>query len=121
MLVIVERDGTSSVLTPSPAYSMTAPTLPEEPKRSSTLRMTSLAETPGRRRPVRFTWTTRGAVKWKAPPPMATATSSPPAPMAIMPRPPPVGVWESEPMSVLPGIPKRSRWSWWQMPLPARE
>ena len=35
--------------------------------------------------------------------------------------PPPVGVCESEPMSVLPGLPKRSRWSWWQMPLPGRE
>ena len=35
--------------------------------------------------------------------------------------PPPVGVCESEPMRVLPGFPKRSRWSWWQMPLPGRE
>ena len=34
---------------------------------------------------------------------MATATSSPPAPMASMPIPPPVGVWESEPRRVLPG------------------
>ena len=40
---------------------------------------------------------------------MATATSMPPAPMASMPSAPPVGVWLSEPMSVLPGLPKRSK------------
>ena len=38
-----------------------------------------------------------------------------------MPMPPPVGVWLSEPMSVLPGLPKRSSCTWWQMPLPGRE
>src|SRR3990170_229190 len=32
------------------------------------------------------------------------ATSSPPAPIAIIPIPPPVGVWESDPSSVLPGV-----------------
>ena len=52
---------------------------------------------------------------------MATATSMPPAPKASMPMPPPVGVWLSEPISVLPGTPKRSRCTWWQMPLPGRE
>ena len=49
---------------------------------------------------------------WYAPPPMATATSMPPAPKASMPSPPPVGVWLSEPISVLPGMPKRSRCTW---------
>ena len=34
---------------------------------------------------------------------MATATSSPPAPMPSMPMPPAVGVWLSEPMSVFSG------------------
>ena len=52
---------------------------------------------------------------------MATATSMPPAPKASMPMPPQVGVWLSEPMSVLPGLPKRSSCTWWQMPLPGRE
>ena len=41
--------------------------------------------------------------------------------MAIMPRPPQVGVWLSEPSSVLPGMAKRSKCTWWQMPLPGRE
>ena len=38
-----------------------------------------------------------------------TVTSKPPAPMASIPIPPPVGVWLSEPNKVLPGLPKRSR------------
>ena len=38
-------------------------------------------------------------------PAIASATSSPPAPIAIIPIPPPVGVWESEPSRVLPGTP----------------
>ena len=42
--------------------------------------------------PVSFTPKTFGIAKWKAPPPIATATSSPPAPIAIIPIPPPVGV-----------------------------
>ena len=42
-------------------------------------------------------------------PAIASATSSPPAPIAIMPMPPLVGVCESDPSSVFPGMPKRSR------------
>jgi len=52
-------------------------------------------------------------------PAMAHATSWPPTPMAIMPSAPAVGVWLSLPRSVLPGNPKRSRCTWWQMPRPA--
>jgi len=52
---------------------------------------------------------------------MAQATSSPPAPMASIPRAPHSGVWLSDPSSVSPGAPKVSRWTWWQMPLPGLE
>src|SRR5256885_459308 len=52
---------------------------------------------------------------------MATATSRPPAPIAIMPRPPHNGVWLSLPSRVLPGTAKRSAWTWGQVPLPGRE
>ena len=121
MFVIVARDGTSSVATPGPAYSITRPTLPEEPYLARTARITSLAEAPGRSAPSSQTRTTRGALIQYGPPAIATATSSPPAPIASIPMPPPVGVCESEPISVLPGLPKRSRCSWWQMPLPGRE
>ena len=62
MLVIVAREGTSSDATPGPAYSITRPTLPEEPYLARTARMTSLAETPGRSAPASHTRTTRGAV-----------------------------------------------------------
>ncbi len=121
MLVMVAREGTSSVATPEPVYSKIQPTLPLVPNFSSTLRITSLAETPFLSLPLRTIARTLGVGMWNAPPAMATAMSIPPAPIAIWPMPPPVGVWESEPRSVVPGFPKRSRWSWWQMPLPALE
>ena len=87
------------------------PTLPLVVRMESSLRMTSFAATKGRSFPVSFTPTIFGAGMVKGCPAMASATSSPPAPMAIMPMPPPVGVWLSEPIRVLPGLPKRSRWS----------
>jgi len=58
---------------------------------------------------------------WNGTPAIARATSSPPDPIASMPAPPAVGVCESEPSNVLPGLLNRSRNTWWQMPLPARE
>jgi len=83
--------------------------------------MTSLAETQGGSFPEKFTRITFGQVRKNGSPAMASATSRPPAPMASMPRAPQVEVWLSDPSSVFPGFPKRSRWTWWQMPLPARE
>ncbi len=120
MLVMVARSGTERVATPGPAYSNALPTPPFTLRRRSSSRMTSLALTHGRSAPVRCTLTTRGATMLKGSPAIAQATSWPPAPMASMPMPPQVGVWLSLPRSVLPGTPKRSRWTWWQMPLPGR-
>ncbi|MPN47913.1 hypothetical protein SDC9_195517 [bioreactor metagenome] len=121
ILQMVERSGTSSDATPSPVYSKMQFTLPFTPYRSSTVRITSLALTQLRNFPCKRISMTFGAMRWKGPPAMATATSRPPAPMAIMPSPPPVGVWLSLPSKVLPGLPKRSRWTWWQIPFPGRE
>ncbi len=121
MFVIVAREGTSSVFTPGPKYSKIQPTLPLVPYFSSTLRITSFALQPLGSLPRSRMPRTFGVGTWNAPPAIATAMSMPPAPMAIMPSPPPVGVWESEPRSVFPGAPKRSRCSWWQMPFPALE
>ena len=42
---------------------------------------------------------------------MQTATSSPPAPMAIMAHDPDWVVWLSAPTSVFPGAAKRSQWT----------
>ena len=58
--------------------------------------------------PVSSTPTTFGAGVWKGWPAMTSATSSPPAPMAMEPRAPEEVVWESAPMSVAPGLAKRS-------------
>ena len=43
-------------------------------------------------------------------PAMQTATSRPPAPIAIIPQEPDWVVWLSAPISVLPGTAKRSQW-----------
>ena len=112
MFVMVARSGTDSVFTPSPVYSMTLPTPPLTVSRESTFKMTSFALTPFRRAPVRCTSATRGMFSMNGSPAIAHATSRPPAPIAIMPMPPPVGVCESLPRSVAPGLPKRSRCTW---------
>jgi hypothetical protein len=52
---------------------------------------------------VSHTRTTAGIVRKYGPPPIATATSSPPAPMASMPAAPQSGVWLSLPRSIWPG------------------
>ena len=121
ILVMVARSGTVRVFTPSPAYSIIFPTPPLTLIFRRTSRITSLALTQGESWPESSTFVIEGILIWYSPPPMATATSMPPAPKASIPMPPPVGVWLSEPIRVLPGAPKRSRCSWWQMPLPGRE
>ena len=109
MFVIVPRSGTVSVETPSPQYSRILPTPPFTVRTRSTSRITSFAATHGRRRPFNSTLSTFGRGMENGTPAIARATSSPPAPMASIPRAPPVGVWLSEPRSVLPGTPNRSR------------
>ncbi len=121
MLVMVPRCGTLREATPSPKYSKILPTPPLTVRRRRSSRMMSLAATQGWSSPVRCTPTTLGIITLKGPPAMATATSRPPAPMASMAAPPEVGVWLSEPRRVSPGELKRSRCTWWQMPLPGRE
>ena len=83
--------------------------------------ITSFAVTHGWSSPVSHTLTTSGIVKEYGPPPSATATSRPPAPIASMPAAPQSGVWLSVPSSVCPGTEKLSRCTWWQMPLPGLE
>ena len=68
-----------------------------------------------------MTRVTRGMVRKYGPPPSATATSSPPAPMASMPAEPQSGVWLSVPSRSWPGALNVSKWTWWQMPLPGLE
>ena len=62
MLVMVARSGTDRVLTPSPPHSMMAPTPPLTLRMRRISRLTSLAVTKGRSRPVRFTLNIFGMV-----------------------------------------------------------
>src|SRR3989338_2536921 len=109
IFVIVALSGTERLFTPSPPYSITLPTPPFTVILLNSSNITSFAETHGFSFPFSFTSTTFGYVRLKGPPPIATATSSPPAPIAIMQRPPHVGVWLSEPSIVCPGTPNLSR------------
>ena len=109
ILVIVARSGTDRVATPGPPYSNSFPTPPFTETRWSSVRIMSLAVTHGESVPSNSTRTTSGEVRRKGCPAMAMATSRPPAPIASIPRPPPVDVWLSEPSSVSPGTPNRSR------------
>ncbi len=121
MFVIVARSGTESPSTPGPMYSKIRPRPPRTLSRRSSSRMMSLAETIGMSAPCSRTATTVGISRMNGSPAMAIAMSRPPAPIASMPIPPAVGVCESLPSSVLPGAAKRSRCTWWQIPLPGRE
>jgi len=108
MLQIVARWVTFNPGTPSPKNSNTRPKPPRTPRRRKSSRMMSLACTHGRSRPRSSTPTTRGVSISKGAPASVAATSSPPAPMAIIPRAPDVVVWLSAPTSSWPGRAKRS-------------
>ena len=103
MLAMVMRCAASRLGRPGPSYSKILPLPPRTVSRRSSSRMTSLAVTHGCSAPVSHTRTTAGIRKEYGPPPIATATSRPPAPIASMPAAPHSGVWLSVPSSVCPG------------------
>ena len=122
MLAIVARCGTERPATPGPPYSRTTPTLPAVETMESTLRTMSFAVTQSGRRAgqpheadVRAGRGRRGRLPLRAPRP-------------ARPR-----LWRSgrcrrpsscgcpRPGASCRAAPKRSRWTWWQMPLPALE
>jgi hypothetical protein len=72
--------------------------------------MTSLASTQSGNRPDSSTPMIRGQTRSKPWPAIATATSSPPAPVANIPTAPAIVVCESAPSSRSPGRTNRSRW-----------
>ncbi len=111
IFVMVALSGTDRLFTPSPKYSSAYPTPPLTPIRLNTSRITSLAETHSESRLINLIPMIFGYLILKGIPAMAAATSSPPAPIAIEPRPPAVGVWLSDPINVLPGFAKFSRCS----------
>ncbi len=104
MLAIVARSGTLRSAVPGPVNSKTLFLPPRTLRRRSSSRITSLAWTQGRSSSLsRWTSTTSGHAISYAYPAMATATSRPPAPMAIIPSAPLVVVWESAPTRMAPG------------------
>ncbi len=121
MLAMVMRWAASRLFMPGPAYSKIFPAPPRTLSRRSSSRITSFAVTQGWSSPVSHTRTISGIVKKYGPPPIATATSRLPAPIASMPAAPQSGVWLSEPSSVWPGMANVSMCTWWQMPLPGLE
>jgi hypothetical protein len=108
MLQIVVRPVTSMLATPGPKNSKMRPSPPLTPRLLKSSRMMSFGVTHSESVPVSSTPTTFGAGVWKGWPAMTSATSSPPAPMAMEPRAPEEVVWESAPMSVAPGLANRS-------------
>src|SRR5438445_1132472 len=91
MLARVIRCGSESEATPGPAYSKIFPAPPRTLSRRRSSMITSFAVTHGWSSPVSHTLTTSGIVKEYGPPPSATATSRPPAPIASMPAAPQSG------------------------------
>ena len=111
MLAIVARSGIDRSAVPEPVNSNTLFLPPLALRRRSSSRMMSLAWTHGRASaPSKCTSTTSGHAISYGWPPNTTATSRPPAPIAIMPRHPACTVWESAPSIVCPGLPNRSMW-----------
>ena len=105
MFAIVPRSGTLRSAVPGPVNSKTLFLPPRTVRRRSSSRITSLACTQGRDSlPSSRTSTTSGQAISYGCPAIATATSSPPAPIAIIPSAPLVVVWESAPTRIPPGF-----------------
>ncbi len=80
--------------------------------------MTSFGDDQPDSLPVSLTPMSFGHRTLKGPPTMTSTASAPPTPMAIMPRPPALGVWLSVPIIIPPGKAYCSRTTWWMIPLP---
>ncbi len=110
MFAIVPRSVYVSEWTPGPVNSKMQPRRPRSPRRRSSSRITSFAWIHGRGSSFsRKTPTIFGHGSSNGCPAMQTATSSPPAPIAIIAQEPDCVVCESAPTSVCPGFAKRSQ------------
>jgi hypothetical protein len=99
MLASVARSGTASDCVPSPKNSTNLPTTFALRSISVTVSTRSVAVTPSRSFPVRFTPTTSGVRKYTGWPSMPASASMPPTPQATTPRPFTIVVWLSVPTS----------------------
>jgi hypothetical protein len=103
---------------PGPKYSTMAPVPPFTVRISATLRMMSLGAVQPSSSPVRWTPMSLGQRTPNVPPTMTSTASAPPTPMAMVARPPALGVWLSVPIIIPPGKAYCSSTTWWMMPEP---
>ena len=103
MLQIVAFPVQEMPLVPSPKYSMMELVPPFTVRMPASLRITSFGEAHPLRRPVRWTPVIFGILSSHSIPAITSTASAPPTPMAIIPRPPALGVWESVPTIIPPG------------------
>ncbi|ANB13174.1 hypothetical protein AWJ20_1456 [Sugiyamaella lignohabitans] len=103
MLQIVPIPVQERASTPSPKYSTMAPVPPLTVKIPATLRITSLGEVQPLSLPVNLTPIILGAFNSHGKSAMTSTASAPPTPIANIPKPPALGVWESVPIIRAPG------------------
>ncbi len=103
MLQMVPLPVAVMVSAPSPKYSTMAPVPPFTVRMRATSRITSLAAVQPESRPVRWTPMSLGQRTLNGKPVITSTASAPPTPMATMPSPPALGVWESVPIIIPPG------------------
>src|ERR1700741_4196388 len=103
MLQIVPLPVADSERAPSPKYSTIAPVPPFTVRIPATLRITSLAEVQPDNLPVSFTPISLGNLSSQGKPAITSQASAPPTPIAIIPKPPALGVCESVPIIIPPG------------------
>ncbi len=88
---------------PGPKYSTIAPVPPFTVKIPATFKITSLEAVQPLRLPVNLTPINFGNFNSQAIPAMTSTASAPPTPIATIPNPPALTVWESVPIIIPPG------------------
>ena len=103
MLQIVPLPVHDMLSDPGPKYSTMAPVPPFTVRMPATLRMTSFAAVHPLIAPVSLMPMSFGNFSSHGIPAITSTASAPPTPMATIPRPPALGVWESVPIIMPPG------------------
>ena len=88
---------------PSPKYSIIAPVPPFTVRIPANFRIISFGATHPESFPFRFTPIILGNFNSQGIPAITSTASAPPTPIASIPKPPALGVWESVPIIIPPG------------------
>src|SRR5690606_35238655 len=103
MLQIVPLPVAEMERAPSPKYSTIQPVPPFTVRIPATFRITSLAAVHPESLPVNLTPISFGNLSSQGNPAITSQASAPPTPIATIPSPPALGVWESVPIIIPPG------------------